>query len=78
MKDLENIDISCISLESCLRIQDPGSGELFKGSAFGVPSKGVGSGFLSKGPEFEVLSKDPGARSRVLPLIRPGQIYGQE
>ena len=52
MKDLENIDISCISL--------------FKGSAFGVPSKGVGSGFLSKGPESEVLSKDPAAGSRVL------------
>ena len=58
--------------------ENPKSGALFKGSAFGVPSKGVGSRFLSKGPEFEVLSKDPGAGSRVLPLIRPGQIYGQE
>ena len=66
MKDLENIDSSCISLESCLRVQGSGSGALFKSSAFGVPSKGVGSGFLSKGPESEVLSKDPGAGSRVL------------
>ena len=66
MKDLENIDSSCISLESCLRVQGSGSGALFKGSAFGVLSKGVGSGILSKGPESEVLSKDPGAGSRVL------------